>query len=267
MSRQLMSEMNSALSERQFTVYYQPKYDITGDSPVMISGEALIRWHHPQLGVIYPGMFIPLFEENGLISKLDHYVWRETARQIAEWREKFGHSFPISVNVSRIDMFDPDLADTFQSIIEEFSLSPADLILEITESAYTESSEQLIGQVKRLRERGFRIEMDDFGSGYSSLNMLGLLPIDVIKLDMRFIHNVFDSEKNLHLLRLMMQIKEFLRVPIIAEGVETREQLLQLKAIGCDIAQGFYFSKPVPPEAFEPLLAEKYSSSATLPKN
>jgi diguanylate cyclase (GGDEF)-like protein len=265
LSRQLMNEMDAALKEKQFTVYYQPKFSISGDNPVMVSAEALIRWHHPQLGVIYPGLFIPLFEEYGVISRLDHYVWRETARQIAEWRDKYGKTLPVSVNVSRADMFDPELVDALKGIVEEFKLDPADLIIEITESAYTENSDQIVEQVNHLRALGFKIEMDDFGSGYSSLNMLAVLPIDAIKLDMRFIHTVFDSEKNLHLLRMMMQIKDFLHVPIIAEGVETREQLLQLKAIGCDIAQGFYFSKPVPPEEFEPLVADAFSSQVTPP--
>ena len=261
-SRQLTNEMAAALREGQFTVYYQPKYDITGENPVMVSAEALIRWHHPQLGVIFPGLFIPLFEENGLIADLDRYVWRETARRMAAWRKKYSAVLPVSVNVSRIDMLDPELADTFRGIVEEFQLNPADLIIEITEDAYTENAEQIVDQVNRLRALGFKIEMDDFGSGYSSLNMLAALPIDVIKLDMRFIHNVFDTEKNLHLLRLMMQIKDFLQVPIIAEGVETRDQLLQLKILGCDIAQGYYFSKPVPPEELEPFLMEKFGSPA-----
>ena len=255
-SQQLMREMDAALENKEFKVYFQPKYDIKGEEPVLVSAEALVRWQHPKMGLIYPGVFIPLFEDNGLISKLDRYVWEETAARIHEWRERFGFSLPVSVNVSRIDMFDPELEHIFSEIMRKNALDPADLIIEITESAYTDNSAQIIEQVNRLRSLGFKIEMDDFGSGYSSLNMLSILPIDAIKLDMSFIRNVFGSEKNLQLLRLMMQIKDFLHVPIIAEGVETADQLSQLRDIGCDIAQGYYFSKPVPSDAFSQLLQE-----------
>ena len=257
LSQQLMNEMDRALEERQFRVYYQPKYTITGDEPVLSSAEALIRWHHPTLGIISPGVFIPLFEKNGLIPKLDRFAWREAAAQIDAWREKYGITFPISVNVSRIDMHDPDLIRIFTGIIEEFHLEPTDLLIEITESAYTDHSPRIGEVVEELRALGFRIEMDDFGSGYSSLNMLSQLPIDVIKLDMGFIRNVFGSDKSRQILRLMMQIKNFLNVPIVAEGVETEEQLDFLREIGCDIVQGYYFSKPVEPEEFEKFIEEK----------
>ena len=257
LSQRLMNEMDRALEERQFKVYYQPKYTIAGEEPMLSSAEALIRWHHPTLGIISPGVFIPLFEKNGLIPKLDRFAWREAAAQIDAWREKYGITFPISVNVSRIDMHDPNLISTFKGIIDEFRLEPKDLLIEITESAYTYHSPRIGEVVEELRALGFRIEMDDFGSGYSSLNMLSQLPIDVIKLDMGFIRNVFGSDKSRQILRLMMQIKSFLNVPIVAEGVETEEQLAFLKEIGCDIVQGYYFSKPVEPKEFEKFIEEK----------
>lgn len=255
--QQLMREMDAALKERDFKVYYQPKFDIRGDRPELISAEALVRWHHPSMGVIFPGMFVPLFEENGLITKLDRYVWREAAAQIRGWRDRFGITFPVSVNASRIDMLDADLTDFLLHTVHENDLEPKDLYIEITESAYTKNFEQLIEQVEKLRAAGFRIEMDDFGSGFSSLNMLSSISIDILKLDIGFIRNMFGSEKNLQMLRLMMQIKDSLNVPVIAEGVETEEQLRLLKEIGCDIVQGYYFSKPILPEEFETFIEEK----------
>lgn len=256
-SQQLMREMETALKEQQFKVYYQPKYDITGEKPVLVSAEALVRWEHPDLGLLYPSMFIPLFENNGLITELDRFVWEEAAAQIRRWRDKYGFAFPLSVNVSRLDMLDGELTNVLLDIVRKNGLAPSDMYIEITESAYTENFEQLIRQVDRMREVGFRIEMDDFGSGYSSLNMLSSITIDILKLDISFIRNMFGSEKNLRMLQMMMYIKDTLQVPVVAEGVETKEQLDLLKEIGCDIVQGFYFSKPIPAQSFEKLIEEK----------
>ncbi|MBR4223316.1 MAG: EAL domain-containing protein, partial [Oscillospiraceae bacterium] len=184
-SERLMNDMDRALSEKQFKVYYQPKYNITGDTPVLSSAEALVRWYHPEFGIVSPGEFISLFEDNGLISKLDRYVWNEAAAQIKQWKDSFGITLPVSVNVSRVDIFDPMLSEILRDIVDKNGLSPEDLLLEITESAYTDNSMQIIDTVGTLRSNGFRIEMDDFGSGYSSLNMLTSLHIDALKLDMR----------------------------------------------------------------------------------
>ena len=209
------------------------------------------------MGLLFPVSFVPLFENNGLITKLDRYVWKESAAQVRRWIDKYGITIPVSDNVSREDLLDSDLTEFFSRIVEENNLTPNDLLLEITESAYTENLEQLIEQVDNWQSAGFRIEMDDFGSGYSSLNMLSSIPIDVIKLDINFIRNMFDSEKNMQMLKLMMQIKDSLGVPVVAEGVETKEQLDLLKEMGCDIVQGYYFSKPVPAEEFEKFIEEK----------
>ncbi|MCR4781030.1 MAG: EAL domain-containing protein [Ruminiclostridium sp.] len=258
-SEKLIGDMEAGVEERQFKVYYQPKYNIKGVDPLLCSAEALIRWQHPEYGLVGPGAFVPLFEENGLVKKLDHYVWREAAAQIRRWKDKFGVTVPVSVNVSRMDISDPRFEQEITDIVEEFGLQPSEYLLEITESAYTDNSEEIIETVKRLREKGFKVEMDDFGSGYSSLNMLASLPIDALKLDMAFIRKMCDNEKDMHMVQLMIDIAGFLKIPVIAEGVETREQYDRLKKAGCDIIQGFYFSKPVPPEEFEKLIEERVS--------
>jgi EAL domain-containing protein (putative c-di-GMP-specific phosphodiesterase class I) len=250
-SEHLINDMDRALAEKQFKVYYQPKYNIEGDTPRLCSAEALIRWFHPTYGMVSPGEFISLFEDKGLIHKLDRYVWNEAAAQIKAWKDKYGVSVPVSVNVSRVDVFDPLLGDTMQEIVTNNGLEAKDLLLEITESAYTDNSQQIVDTVMALRNRGFKIEMDDFGSGYSSLNMLTSLPIDALKLDMKFIRNICNNKKDCGLVEIMIKIADLLEVPIIAEGVETREQMELLKGIGCEIIQGYYFSKPVPPEEFE----------------
>ncbi len=247
----LLQDMDKALAGKQFKVYYQPKYNIEGDQPRLCSAEALIRWVHPAHGMISPGEFISLFEEKGLIHKLDRYVWNEAASQIRKWRDKYGVTIPVSVNVSRVDVFDPLLGDMLDRIIKDNGISHEDLLLEITESAYTDSSQQIIETVSALRGRGFRVEMDDFGSGYSSLNMLTSLPIDALKLDMKFIRNICVNKKDCALVEIMIKIADLLEVPIIAEGVETKEQVELLKSIGCEIIQGYYFSKPVPSDEFE----------------
>ena len=255
-SERLINDMDKALSERQFKVYYQPKYSIAGDKPKLSSAEALIRWFHPEFGMISPGQFISLFEENGLIQKLDRFVWNEAAAQIRLWKDRYGIGIPVSVNVSRVDMFNSHLAQILEKITKQNGLENTDLLLEITESAYTDDSDQIIEMVKKLRKCGFRIEMDDFGSGYSSLNMLTSLPIDALKLDMKFIKVICENTKSARLVAIMIDIARLLEVPVIAEGVETKEQMELLKKLGCDIIQGYYFSKPLPPEEFGKL-AEK----------
>lgn len=255
-SAQLLEDFPEALAEGQFRVYYQPKFDIRPDEPMLESAEGLVRWEHPELGLINPGVFIPLFEENGLIRDLDNYVWEETARQIREWKDRYGFSVPVSVNVSRIDMYDANIVMNLMSLLEKYHLDAGDLRLEVTESAYAEDSEQIVEAVKRLRSIGFAIEMDDFGTGYSSLNMLNTLPIDTLKLDLLFIRTSFADERNTKMLEIMVEIADSLSVPIVAEGVEEEEQLRSLREAGCDIVQGFYFSAPVPAREFEVFLDE-----------
>lgn len=246
----LINDMEKALAEKQFKVFYQPKYNITGEKPVLSSAEALIRWFHPEFGMVSPGEFIPLFEDNGLIQKLDRFVWTEAASQIKRWNDEYGIYLPVSVNVSRVDIFNPMLGCILTDLVNINGFTPEKLLLEITESAYTDSSQEIIDTVKGLRNNGFKIEMDDFGSGYSSLNMLTSLPIDALKLDMKFIRNICENKKDSRLVEIMIQIARLLEVPVIAEGVETKEQMELLKSIGCDIIQGYYFSKPLPPEEF-----------------
>ena len=258
-SEQLIVAFPEAIEQEQFQVYFQPKFDIRGDRPVLCSAEALVRWIHPEYGFISPGAFISTFEANGLINRLDNYVWRAAAKQIREWSDRLGKAVPVgvSVNVSRVDLFDPDICDTLLGIVEECGISQDQLLLEITESAYSEDSKHIIDTVHRLRSAGFRVEMDDFGTGYSSLNMLTSLPIDALKLDMQFIRTAFREGGDTGMIAIVIEIAEMLGVPVIAEGVETEEQMLALKEMGCDIAQGYYFSKPVPAEEFEKFLADR----------
>ena len=257
MTQRLLNDLNSAITEHQLKVYYQPKYDIQCVPPRLFSAEALIRWRHPELGMIAPGQFIPLFENKGLIGKVDSYVWEEAARQVKEWKEKYGFLLPVSVNLSRADVFDPTLVDRVVRLIRENDLDFKDIKLEVTESAYTDQAKDVLDVVLRLREQGFEIEMDDFGSGYSSLNMLSDMPIDVLKMDMKFIRNIESSDTDMRLVRLILDIAKYLRVKAVAEGVETPGQLSLLREAGCDIVQGFFFSRPVPPEEFEKLIQQE----------
>ena len=255
-AEQLLEDFHTAIRERQFAVHYQPKFDIRGTDPMLSSVEALIRWNHPKLGMISPGVFIPLFEANGLIRELDHYAWRESCAQVQKWKETLGRSIPVSVNVSRIDLYDPHLLESLEEMVQEFDLQQGELLLEVTESAYTENSEQIISVVKSLREKGFFIEMDDFGTGYSSLNMLATLPIDMLKLDMQFVRLAFRERKDTRLIEAVIGLAQSLGLPTIAEGVETAEQMFTLKAMGCDIVQGYYFTKPLPAPEFEEFVCD-----------
>ena len=250
----ITDSMESALSQNQFLVYLQPKYRIKDE--VLVGAEALVRWNHPVWGFLSPAEFIPLFEKNGFITRLDRFVWEKACAVLHDWDERGYYPMSVSVNVSRADIYNEDLADTLVKIIEKYDLDPSRLHLEITESAYTENPKQIIDTVTTLRELGFVIEMDDFGSGYSSLNMLNDMPIDILKLDMKFIRSEMAKPKSQGILQFIINLASWMNLSVVAEGVETKAQLLRLTEIGCDYVQGYYFAKPMPCQEFEGLLDE-----------
>ncbi|MBR0341898.1 MAG: EAL domain-containing protein [Oscillospiraceae bacterium] len=255
-SERLVNGIDEAIANKQFLVYFQPKYDVSGDTPKIISAEALVRWKHPEYGMISPGLFIPLFESNGLIHKLDFYIWEQVAEKMRRWKEEFGAEINVSVNVSRIDLHSPDLEDFLEYIVTINDVDPKRFYLEITESAYTEDGDRVTQKIFNLRDRGFQIEMDDFGTGYSSLNMLADVPVDVLKLDMKFIQHLRSSTKNEILISLIINAAKALGILTVAEGVEEKDQVDFLKGIGCNIIQGYYFSRPLPEQDFLELLKE-----------
>lgn len=246
--QQILDCMEQALSERQFMVYYQPKYDIRTET--IVGAEALVRWSHPEYGFMMPGDFIPLFERNGFIAKLDYYVWEEVCKAMQEWNKKGNVTFPISVNVSRIDFQSPDLVEKLVDLVERYDIDNSLLHLEITESAYTENPQEIIESVKELRNLDFKIEMDDFGSGYSSLNMFSELPLDILKLDMGFIQHQ-NSHHAKSILSFMISLSKWMGLESVAEGVESQEQVDSLKNMGCNYAQGYFYAKPMPKKEFE----------------
>jgi len=212
--------------------------------------------------MISPGKFIPLFEQNGLIYKLDLYIWEQVARQMKEWKQKYSVGFPISVNVSRVDLYSPYLLREIEGIIERNGLDFRDIALEITESVCAADTDTILSVVRNLRDQGFRIEMDDFGSGYSSLNMLSKMPINVLKMDMKFFQRNAGNDAIMDaMVRLIIDFAKVMKVPVIAEGVENKEQADYLKDIGCNMVQGYYFGRPMPAEAFEQLLQQNCSAS------
>lgn len=252
--QEIVGEMKQALADRQFEVYFQPQYNyLTGE---IIGAEALARWNHPEKGLMSPARFIPLFEKNGFITQLDHYVWEEACRCMHEWEASAGKLVPISVsvNVSRINIFTSHLVDDLIELTEKYGLPTSSLQLEITEGAYMENPEQLIDMVKVLQGYGFIVEMDDFGCGYSSLNTLKDVPVDVLKLDLKFLSEAEDRARGGNILSSIVRMARWLELPLIAEGVETREQAEYLKSIGCTFMQGFHFSQPLPLEEFEKLI-------------
>ena len=249
--QRLLGDLYRALNSYEFEVHYQPQFDIQCDPPKLVSAEALVRWNHPELGMIPPNDFIPLFERSGKVGEVDRYVWAEAARQVARWRDVYGVTIPVSVNLSRVDVFDPALESALDRLLAYNDLGQGTIKLEVTESAYTGNADQVIRVVEGLRQKGYVVEMDDFGSGYSSLNMLSAMPVDVLKMDRAFIRRIGENEKDAHLVGLILGIARSLKIPVVAEGVETEEQLQMLKKLGCPLVQGFYFSKPLPPAEFE----------------
>lgn len=251
----MVEDMETALAERQFEVFFQPQYDLNVDK--MVSAEALVRWRHPQKGLIPPGDFIPVFEQNGFISQLDAYVLESVCEYQRRWLDEGRTCVPLSVNISRVDMQDDGLCDKICALLEKYRLDSTMLRLEVTEGDFTENAQRSIDVVNALRERGLYVEMDDFGKGYFSLNSLKDIPVDMLKLDMRFLSSPGTARRGDVILGSIMDMARKLDLAVIAEGVETQEQADFLRSIGCSLVQGYLFARPMPAAEFEILLTDE----------
>jgi len=245
----VVNEMESAIEKEQFVVYYQPKYNLFDNT--LFGAEALVRWNHPTKGLMLPGQFIPIFEKNGFITNLDIYVWEKTCQDLKRLESKLPAGFSFSVNVSRVDIYNPNLINILIGLISKYNIKIENLHLEITESAYMDDSDRLIGVVDKLRDLGFIIEMDDFGSGYSSLNMLIKVPVDIIKLDLFFLSKNSDQTKKNKILKFILNLARGMDLKVIAEGIETEEDKKMLMGLGCGLGQGFLLDRPMGVEKFE----------------
>lgn len=250
----ILREMEFAIEQKQFSIYLQPIYSVVKKCDT--SAEALVRWVHPKEGMISPARFIPLFERNGFIVRLDHYVWEEVCRLLAEERDKLGRVVPVSVNVSRLDFYDENLLEFFMGLMKKYDLEPWMIKLEVTESAYTDNPQQIMTMMRRFQDAGFKFLMDDFGSGYSSLSMLRNLPVDILKIDMKFVQEIVTSFRAAKIMEHMVQLAHDIHMEVVIEGVETKEQVEFLQEIGCDEIQGYYFSKPMSKDEYIERLAE-----------
>jgi diguanylate cyclase (GGDEF) domain len=259
--QELSSEMESALENGQFVLYFQPQ--VNYDDGSLIGAETLVRWQHPERGLLTPDKFIPLFERNGFITTLDEYIWESTCRYMRAWLDQEGKLLPmsVSVNISRVDICKPGLCALLRQLVKKYDLPESYLRLEITESAYMEDPERLIAAVRELRDAGFTVEMDDFGAGYSSLNTLKDVPVNVLKLDVRFLSKGADDARGGSILSSVIRMAHWLDIPVIAEGVETQTQADYLKSLSCFYMQGYYFGRPMPAAEFESLLARSRVST------
>lgn len=247
--QQIFSEKNEALKNGQFKVYLQPQcYLISGE---IESAEALVRWQQPNGKMMQPTEFIPIFEESGFIKELDEYMLKEVCGLLLRWKEEGKRLIPISVNISRVDLFDPALAFKIKNIVDGYGIDPKYVELEITETAYMDSPQMMITTMEKLQNLGFKVIMDDFGSGYSSLNMLREVPVDKLKIDLKFMEGLDESEKGRDILRFIVNMAQTLSIITVAEGVERDEQLKILHKLGCDYAQGYLYSKPISIMEFE----------------
>ncbi|MEG0309559.1 MAG: EAL domain-containing protein [Eubacterium sp.] len=249
--QEIINQMEPALAEGQFRMYLQAQYNYaTGE---LMGAEALVRWQHPKRGLIAPNEFIPIFERNGFILRLDEYMWEQACQCVRRWIDEENRISPlyISVNISRTDLYNENLCEFICDLVKKYEIEPQYLKLEITESAHVEDPIQLISVVEHLRKHGFIVEIDDFGSGYSSLNTLKDLQVDVLKLDMRFLDCNNTSKRGDRILYHVINMAKSLDLAIIAEGVETKEQADFLLSIGCEEMQGYYFAKPIPVKDFE----------------
>lgn len=247
--RNIEDKMRSALQNGEFVMYLQPKYNIHESR--IIGAEALVRWIDPEIGIIPPNDFIPVFEKNGFVVKIDEYIWECACRQIRKWLNEGLPAVPISVNVSRVHLTDSGFIDKLDSLIKKYNIPRDFLELEITETADNINANEMIQLAK---ESGFRLLMDDFGSGYSSLNTLRSTPFDVLKIDRLFFSKSMESERGQKIISHTISMSKDIGLDLIAEGVETREQADFLENCGCNSAQGFLYSRPVPVDMFETFL-------------
>lgn len=251
----MINQVNRAITEEQFVVYLQPKVDLrTG---MAFGAEALVRWNHPQKGLLLPGDFIPVYERNGIIVRLDQYMWDKVCQLLRKWLNEGKMPKPVSVNVSRVNIYNPHLIEDFKNLIVKYQIPPELLNLELTESAFVEDQDLVMETMKKLHALGFRIMMDDFGSGYSSLNILKDMELDYLKIDMKFLQNQEGNDRGEKVLTSVIRMAKWLQIPSIVEGVETKEQAELLRDIGCEYAQGYYFAKPMTVEAYEELAEGK----------
>lgn len=251
LEQQIIAEMDNALPERQFEVWFQPQYNHS--TSALIGAEALVRWAHPQRGLISPSIFIPIFEQNGFIYELDKYVWEETCRYLRKWIDEGRNPLPVSVNISRYDLFRADMTETIIGLISKYDIPVELLRLEITESAFAKSTKLIVRKVKELLSYGFTLEIDDFGSGYSSLNTLKSVPAQILKLDMKFLEDDDDSERGGNIIESIVRMAKWIGMSVIAEGVETAAQADFLKSIGCVYVQGYLYARPQTAQDYEAL--------------
>ncbi len=245
----ILGEMEQALENRQFAVWLQPQYDLSGGQ--LIGAEALVRWNHPERGLISPSKFIGLFERNGFIYRLDMFIWEEACRCLRQWMDDGIEPLPISVNVSRYDLFHQGFLDSITGIVEKYNIPKNLFRVEITESAFVKSANHMIDVVSRLQRYGLMVEIDDFGSGYSSFNTLKDVSADVLKIDMRFLSDCDNSPRSGNILESIVRMAKWLGMRVIAEGVEKQEQADYLRSIGCPYVQGFLYGTPMPIAEYE----------------
>lgn len=253
-NQRITANMEQALKDREFVVYYQPKFNLQTNK--MVGAEALVRWISPTEGFMNPGAFIPLFEKNGFISVLDLFVWEEVCIFLRKAMDEGLPTLPISVNISRSDLYALDVPAVVTSLIKKYDLDPAQLHLEITESAYTDQPDMILNITNKLHDLGFILEMDDFGTGYSSLNMLSEMTLDTLKLDMRFAQKSMENDKQNDILAVIFDLAKRMNLDVISEGVESKEQADSLRDMGCDLAQGYYFAKPITSTEYKDLLID-----------
>lgn len=251
--QRIREEMEPALASGQFEVWYQPQVDYAAGR--VVGAEALVRWRDPERGIVPPAKFIPLFEENGFVTRLDEYVWEQACKFLRTWIDEGHDPLPVSVNISRRDIFARDLYAELTGLVGRYGLDPSLLHLEITETVFISDPEDMNQLVERLQEAGFHVELDDFGSGYSSLNTLKDMMVDTIKLDMRFLQGGKNERRSGRILSAMVRMADWLQIGTIAEGVETESQADFLRGLGCTKLQGYYFARPLPEADYRRLLA------------
>lgn len=257
--REIIFDMDRALKENEFIVYYQPKFSLSDGK--VVGAEALVRWNHKTRGLLTPGYFIPFFEKNGFIQNIDILVFESCCKFLDNWNKSQKNPVPITIscNLSRLQLYNPDLANKYANIASKYQIAPSNIEIELTESLMMDNKDRLLKAMHKIKNAGFTISVDDFGSGFSSLSLLKDIPANVLKLDREFLNSNRDNEKEKIIIHSVINMAKELDMQTVAEGVEDQKQSDLLKNMGCDIVQGFFYAKPMPEVEFNNLLKNAFA--------
>ncbi len=262
LEKQLVDRLDTALKNGEFLMFLQPKFSL--DNKQIYGAEALVRWNHPTKGFLIPAAFLPIFERNGSIVLIDKFIFEKACAQIRWWLDNGYPVVPVSVNISRVNLYRDDFVEGYLEVLKQYDILPEYIELELTESAIIKNQHALYEITRKFKKHGISLSIDDFGNGFSCLSLLGIMPFDTVKIDKRFLLGNFNTKSGRIVIEKIVELVQAIKMNVVAEGVETNEQVDFLKNAGCNIVQGYLFSPPVDVDGFNQMMRSDYCQAHTL---